>query len=158
MYAYARMAIQESAQDAETLALVKEFFARQIPFNNLLGMEVDTLAPGFARVRIPFRAEFVGDPFRPALHGGVLAALLDATGGATVWTGLSMADRVSTIDLRVDYLRPGRLEPVVAEGRIRRAGNRVGVAQVVAFHPSAPDDHIAEAMAVYSIRREGDAR
>ena len=51
MYAYARMAIQESAQDAETLALVKEFFARQIPFNNLLGMEVDTLAPGFARVR-----------------------------------------------------------------------------------------------------------
>lgn len=152
------MAIQDSAQDAETIALVKAFFAQQIPFNNLLGMEVDELASGFARVRIPFRAEFVGDPFRPALHGGVLSALLDATGGAAVWSGLSMTDRVSTIDLRVDYLRPGRLEPVVAEGRVRRVGNRVGVVHVVAFHPTTPDEHIAEAMAVYSIRREGDAR
>jgi len=144
--------------DPETLDKVREFFARGIPFNNFLGMEVVTFETGFARVRIPFRSEFVGDPFRPALHGGVVATLVDATGGAAVWSSLSIADRVSTIDIRVDYLRPGRLEEVIAEARVRRAGNRVGVAQIVAFHPSAPDDHIAEAMGVYSIRRESDGR
>jgi uncharacterized protein (TIGR00369 family) len=144
--------------DPETIAKVREFFARGIPFNNFLGMEVVTFEAGLARVRIPFRSELVGDPFRPALHGGVVATLVDATGGAAVWSTLSLADRVSTIDIRVDYLRPGRLEEVIAEARVRRAGNRVGVAQIVAYHPSAPDEHIAEAMGVYSIRRESDAR
>ena len=149
---------RNAAVDPETLERVREFFARGIPFNNFLGMEVGALEEGFARVRIPFRSEFVGDPFRPALHGGVVATLVDATGGAAVWSSLSIADRVSTIDIRVDYLRPGRLEEVVAEARVRRVGNRVGVAQIVAFHPSAPDEHIAEAMGVYAIRRESDAK
>ncbi|MFO0603034.1 MAG: hotdog fold thioesterase [Polyangiales bacterium] len=144
--------------DPETLARVRDFFAQGIPFNNFLGMEVVAFEPGLARVRIPFRREFVGDPFRPALHGGVVATLVDAAGGAAVWSALSVADRVSTIDIRVDYLRPGRLEEVVAEARVRRVGNRVGVAQIVAFHPGAPDEHIAEAMGVYAIRRESDAK
>jgi uncharacterized protein (TIGR00369 family) len=150
--------MQSPSFDADTIARVREFFARGIPFNNFLGMEVVTFEAGLARVRIPFRSEFVGDPFRPALHGGVVATLVDATGGAAVWSTLTLADRVSTIDIRVDYLRPGRLEEVIAEARVRRAGNRVGVAQIVAYHPSAPDEHIAEAMGVYSIRRESDAR
>lgn len=153
------MTIQQPPQrDDALLAMVREFFAQGIPFNRHLGMEVLEMADGFARARLPFREEFVGDPFRPALHGGVIATLLDATGGAAVWSGLSMADRVSTIDIRVDYLRPGRLEEVVAEGRVRRAGNRVGVVAIHAYHPSHPDEHIAEAMGVYSIRRESDAR
>ncbi len=144
--------------DDETEARIREFFSEGIPFNRFLGMELVSVGGGAAQIRLPFRPELVGDPFRPALHGGVIATLLDATGGAAVWSTLSMTDRVSTIDIRVDYLRPARLEELVAVGSVRRVGNRVGVAAIHAFHPSQPDEHVAEAMGVFSVRRESDAR
>lgn len=113
------------------------------------------MADGVAWVRIPFRQGLVGDPFRLALHGGIVATLLDATGGAAVWSPLSLAYRVSSIDIRVDYLRPGRLADLVAGAQVCRVGHRVGVAHTTAFHPDAP---VAEAMGVYAVRRESAGR
>lgn len=146
------------AMDDEVAAQIRAFFNEGIPFNRFLGMELLTLGAGTARMRLPFRPELVGDPFRPALHGGVIATLLDATGGAAVWSMLGLSDRVSTIDIRVDYLRPARLDELIAEGAVRRVGNRVGVASIRAFHPSHEAETVAEAMGVFSIRREADAR
>ena len=144
--------------DDDSVTRIKEFFAQGIPFNRFLGMELTEISGGTAQMRLPFREEFVGDPFRPALHGGVIATLLDATGGAAVWSMLSLSDRVSTIDIRVDYLRPGRLEALHAVGSVRRVGGRVGVASIRAFHPSRPDETVAEAMGVFNVRREADPR
>ena len=137
---------------------IREFFSQHIPFNHYLGLELDTLGDGVAQVRLPFKPQFVGDPLRPALHGGVIATLLDTAGGAALWTTLALADRISTVDIRVDYLRPGRLEALIAEARVRRAGNRMGVVSIKTWHPGTEDEIIAEAMAVYNIRREIDAR
>jgi uncharacterized protein (TIGR00369 family) len=115
-------------------------------------VRLTTARAGFAALEIPFRPELVGDPLRPALHGGVLSALADAAGGAAVWTGLEdERARVSTIDLRIDYLRPAKLETVVAEAVVVRLGNRVGVADVRLFHPSAAGDTIATGKGVYNI-------
>ncbi len=139
----------------ETLALVRRFMAEMIPFNAYLGVQVDQLGPGHAVLSVPFRPEFIGDPFRPALHGGVISALIDTCGGAAVWTTVQPTDRVSTIDLRVDYLLPGKAEALRVEGRVIRAGRRVGVAALRAFHDSAPEQTIAEGRGVYYIRRGG---
>ena len=55
-----------------------------------------------------FKPEFIGDPNREALHGGVLSTLIDTTGGLCCWSTLRhQNDRVSTIDLRIDYLLKG---------------------------------------------------
>src|SRR4051794_27645145 len=51
-----------------------------IPFNRYLGVKLAGQRKGFARLEIPYREELVGDPMRPALHGGVLSALADAAG------------------------------------------------------------------------------
>ena len=91
-------------------ATLKTFFLEKIPFNRVLGIEIVELSPGRVVLSIPFRDSLIGDPVRPALHGGVISALADTCGGCAVWSVLSDEDRVSTIDLRVDYLRPGRLE------------------------------------------------
>lgn len=134
--------------------LVIAFFRHQIPFNALLGLDVDELGEGFARIRVPFRDELIGDPIRPALHGGVLSATIDATGGAAAFTLVDLpGDRLSTIDLRVDYLRPGELEDIVCEGRVTRMGNRVASVDVVCFHPGKRDRVIATGKCVYSVRR-----
>jgi uncharacterized protein (TIGR00369 family) len=142
----------------EVLELVRKFMRELVPFNAFLGVEVDSLAEGRAVFSLPFRPEFIGDSTRnpPALHGGLIATLLDTCGGAAVWTTVNPTDKVSTIDMRVDYLRPGRGEPLLAEATVIRTGNRVGVTTMRAFHPSAPSDAIAEARGVYNIKRAGD--
>lgn len=136
-----------------TIEQVRHFMEVSVPFNRVLGLRVAQLEENFARMELPFREELIGDPFRPALHGGAISALLDTCGGAAVWASVDPQDRVSTIDLRVDYLRPGLLELVIAEARVLRIGNYVGVAQLNAFHPSNPEQLIATGTGVYNIRR-----
>jgi len=132
--------------------VLRQVMEELIPFNRYLGMKLVAVRKGFARLEIPFRDELVGDPLRPALHGGVLSSLADTAGGAAVWAGLAdERARVSTIDLRIDYLRPARLVTVVAEASVVRLGNRVGVADVRLFHPDAEAETIATGKGVYNI-------
>lgn len=136
------------------LSALKDVMNGFVPFNVFLGIRVTEMDRGRARLEVPFREEFIGDPVRRALHGGLISTLADTAGGAALW---SMADephtRVSTIDLRVDYLRPGRPETLVAEAQVVRAGKRVGVVDVRLFHPSAPADTVATGKGVYNIVR-----
>lgn len=136
-----------------SLATLRELMLRRIPFNRVLGIDIAALGPGTAVLVVPFRPDLVGDPERPALHGGVISALADTCGGCAVWSAIGHDARVSTIDLRVDYLRPGRLEDLHASGEVLRVGNRVGVANISLFHPSKPGEPIAEAKGVYSVKR-----
>lgn len=136
---------------------VKSFIEENIPFNRFLGFRALELRRGFASLLMPFREEFVGDPFRPALHGGTLSALADTAGGAAVFTATEMGSRVSTIDLRIDYLRPGRPADVVAEATLIRLGNRVGVTRIMLSQAATEGGDqeratIAEVTGVYSIR------
>lgn len=135
------------------MSVLRHVIEELVPFNRFLGVRVAAIEHGHVRLELPFRAELVGDPMRPALHGGVLSALADAAGGFAVWSAVeSEAARVSTIDLRIDYLRPGKLEALVAEATVVRVGGRVGVADVRLFHPSAEDRTIATGKGVYAIQ------
>ena len=131
---------------------LRQMMEELIPFNRFLGIRVLEVTEGGARLSLPFRPELVGDPLRPALHGGVLSTLADVAGGMAMWADIEdpMA-RVATIDLRVDYLRPARLETLDARAHVVRQGNRVGVVDVVIFHPSTATETIATGKAVYNI-------
>ena len=123
------------------------------PFFRFLGMSFNSVEVGRVEIEIPFRQELIGNPELPALHGGVISALLDTCGGAAVWSQLGKGDRVSTVDLRVDYLRPGRPETLIGVGRVIRLGNRVGVAELKAFHPNREEEPVAVGTGVYNVRR-----
>jgi uncharacterized protein (TIGR00369 family) len=128
-----------------------------IPFQKFLGMQLTVVRRGFVRMEIPFREELIGDPMRPALHGGVISALADSAGGAALWS--TMEDergRISTIDLRIDYLRPGKSDTLVAEASVVRMGNRVGVVDVRVFNATKPEEVVATGKAVYSVRARKD--
>ncbi len=128
-------------------------FMGSVPFNRMLEIRVDALDDGFARLVLPYKASFIGDPDRHALHGGVISTLIDTCGGAAVCTQMEHGDRLSTVDLRVDYLRPGQPSDLIAEARILRTGNRVGVTDIIAFHGNGQEKPIATGKAVYNIRR-----
>jgi uncharacterized protein (TIGR00369 family) len=144
----------DAADQRDRLATL---FNRIIPFNRFLGVRVAELGDGTARLELPFRAELLGNPVLETLHGGVISTLLDNCGGAAVWTQIDSGDLVSTVDLRVDYLRPGRPEPLVGTGTVVRLGNRVGVVELRAFHPGSEAEPIAAGTGVYNIRRASAA-
>lgn len=136
----------------EMLALIENM----IPFNKYLGIRLAEAGDGRVRLELPYRPEFIGDSFRPALHGGVISTLIDTAGGFAVWTQVSLQDRVSTIDLRVDYLAHGLPEALFAEAAVVRVGNRVGVTDIRCFQPSNPSRIVATGKAVYNIKRADD--
>ena len=122
-----------------------------VPFNRYLGMKVESVGEGSGVMVLPVRPEFVGDPRRPALHGGVLSSLIDTAGGIAAWSALGPHESVSTVDLRVDYLEPAGLGgPLRAEAQLVRKGNRVCHVRIAVTQDEAL---VAEGRAVYNIHR-----
>jgi uncharacterized protein (TIGR00369 family) len=135
------------------LSVLRQVAEELIPFNKFLGVRVIALEPGRVELEIPWRDELVGDPMKPALHGGVISTLADTAGGIAIWGALdNPVARVSTIDLRVDYLRPGRCESLFAEAIAVRVGRTVGVADIRLFQASARDQLVATGKGVYAVK------
>jgi uncharacterized protein (TIGR00369 family) len=144
---------------------VQHAFEHMIPFNRVLGLSVDSLDVDAPRLRFDMRPELVGNPARQILHGGVISATLDVVGGLAVTLALaankadeirtddSSAERpfpnISTIDLRIDYLRPGRGQYFVATGRVVRLGGRVAVVHSELVNDA--DELIATGAAAYMV-------
>lgn len=131
--------------------MMKQFMEEGIPFNVFLGMEVVDIGVGEAEMRIKAHKELTGDPFRPALHGGVISSLADTVGGLAVFSKADHDKVASTVDLRVDYLRPGAVDQDLhARATVIRLGNRVAATHTVVFQDD-PDKPIATAQAVYNL-------
>jgi uncharacterized protein (TIGR00369 family) len=128
-----------------------EVMEQHVPFNKHLGIQGESVESGRAVLVLPVKPEFVGDPRRPALHGGVLSALIDTAGGMAAWSALGAAESVSTVDLRVDYLEPAGLRGHLrAEAVLVRKGNRVCHVRV---RLTQEGQLVAEGTGVYNIHR-----
>lgn len=102
---------------------------RHPPFHQWLGVECTQAERGRAVLRLPPNKEFVGNPFIPAVHGGIVAALIDLAGGAALFVELQFP--TPTIDMRVDYLRPAIAgKALVAEARVKGLGKTVAFVDV----------------------------
>ncbi len=124
-----------------------------IPFNKFVGVRAPVVERGNIVFEVPFREELIGDPVKRAIHGGVISMLADTAGGMAIWSMLEEPrSRVSTIDLRIDYLLPGKPEALRAHATVVRVGKTVGVADVRLFHPSNEAATIATGKGVYAIR------
>jgi len=124
---------------------------QQVPFNRLLGIKGESAESGRAVLVLPVRPDFVGDPRRPALHGGVLTTVIDTAGGMAAWSALAPGETVSTVDLRVDYLEPAGLAgPLRAEAVLVRKGNRVCHVRI---RLTQDEKLVAEGTGVYNIHR-----
>jgi uncharacterized protein (TIGR00369 family) len=116
-------------------ALMRKVMEQHIAFNKYLGLKVESFELEAPKLRFDMRPELVGNPARQILHGGVISATLDVAGGfaimlslAAEMTGIPTSfPNMGTIDLRVDYLRPGRGKYFIATARIVRKGKRIAV-------------------------------
>ncbi len=133
----------QKKSEERLLAAIHEIFSHKIPFNRVLGLEVVSLANEAPVLRFMMQPELVGNFLRGTLHGGVISSVIDVTGGLTAFLGLQRKlhdvsleerlqrfERIGTIDMRVDYLRPGMGEWFEARGYLLRTGNKVAVTRM----------------------------
>ena len=119
--------------------LLCKTFEEKVPFNRLLGMKLVWLGGKTPQIRFAMRPELIGNPSRGILHGGVISSVLDVMAGAVIHAALIERHgigeqlafpNIGTVDLRVDYLRPGRGNHFVATGHVVRMGRRIAVAHM----------------------------
>jgi uncharacterized protein (TIGR00369 family) len=138
------------------------FWANNLPFNNLLGLKVSKFDSKTSEIRFLWQDKLMGNPLQKTLHGGVTASALDFAGGVVVAANMieQLEDKTTeaiqnslsclgTIDLRTDYLRPGRGEEFIATAHIIRSGNKVAVARMELHNEKG--DHIAFGTGTYLV-------
>ncbi|MBP8287361.1 MAG: thioesterase family protein [Rhodoferax sp.] len=124
--------------EEEFISGLKKVFEELIVFNHLLGLKITELQPDHVCASIAMRNDLVGHFSYNRVHGGVISAGLDAMGGLAVMAAigarhmdeppaqrLQRFSKLGTIDLRVDYLRPGIGERFDLRAEVMRLGSRV---------------------------------
>ena len=122
----------------------------QVPYTGWLGIVFERKGDELTAT-LPFAEKVIGNPMLPAIHGGVTAAFLEATAtielawsmlwdeiesgriDAAALTPKNMPRLPKTIDLTVDYLRPGLPRDAYARARVVRSGRRYASVQVEAW-------------------------
>jgi len=127
----------------ELLTFLKDLYENDLPFNRLIGLKIKSISLEKVKTEFGMQPDLIGNPVQETLHGGVISSVLDATGGLVASAGiiqrmnsdpvetvLKQFSKVGTIDLRVDYLRPGRGTLFSAEANIMRSGRKVAVTRM----------------------------
>ncbi|MGM0481170.1 MAG: thioesterase family protein [Pseudomonadota bacterium] len=127
----------------QILTKVCDYMNDLVPFQRQLGFEITEFSAEKSELKFHWQDELMGNVPQRMLHGGVTSTALDTAGGLVAIAGMVsrldnpsesyLMDRLSrcgTIDLRVDYLRPGRGTQFIASATIIRSGNKVAVARM----------------------------
>lgn len=141
-------ASQELLSLAANRYVEEAFFAK--PFN----LRVESMDSDSACMSFNMHDGLKASVRNPNLQGGAIATVLDIVGSLAVFShvipnikGNTLEEKIeklesgmlvdgkgiwkmSTIDLRIDYLRPGRGNSFVADARILRIGNKVAVTRM----------------------------
>ena len=146
----------------EMLASVMQVFDEKLPFNRFLGLEVHQDNFEKATISLPWQDNLMGNPYQKILHGGVTAAILDTVGGlmAMLYVAKDLDNMpseefqrriatIGTIDMRVDYLRPGRGDTFTATAEMIRKGRKVAVCRMELHNEKG--SHIAFGTATYML-------
>ncbi|WP_127109384.1 PaaI family thioesterase [Pararhodobacter zhoushanensis] len=121
-----------------------------IPYLRFLGIQFDRRGDELTAI-LPFDEKLIGNPFLPAIHGGVTSAFLEITAmmelsWSMLWEDMEkgaldpraldpahLPRLPKTIDFTVDYLRSGLPRDAYARARVNRSGRRYASVHVEAW-------------------------
>jgi len=142
-----------------------EHFARvfsEIPFNRILGLTLDAIEKDHILISFTMREELIGNYMHGILHGGVISSVLDMAGGAAAMITaiqkrrlddlsqlISVLSKSSTINLNVDFLRPGKGEKFTTTAYVVHSGKSITFTRMELHNQEA--ELIATGTATYKI-------
>lgn len=141
---------------------LSDYWNNNMPFNQLLGLKITHFDSQKSEVRFAWQDKLIGNPMQKILHGGVTASALDLAGGTVAAANIieqltdmtpeslqQSLSKLGTIDLRTDYLRPGRGEEFIVTAHIIRSGSKVAVARMEMHNELG--EHIAFGTGTYMV-------
>ncbi|MCH8619945.1 thioesterase family protein [Undibacterium sp. TS12] len=153
---------QTIIDNPEFRGMLKIVIEEKIPFCNLLGVKLDSFDPDSPSLGIEMREQLLGNFAQGMLHGGVIASVLDSVAGFAILLKMAQQSpqddvlsqirefgKMSTIDLRIDYLQPGRGKYFIAGAEVTRLGKRV--ANVLMDLRNEKGDRIATGAAAFML-------
>ncbi len=100
-------------------------------FPRLLGIEIDSIENGTARLSVEVTEKLL--QLAGIMHGGAIATLIDTAVAMAIVSVSEPDSKFTTVELKVNYLRPLKEDRIVAEAHIIQNGRRIVVADCDVF-------------------------
>jgi len=117
-------------------------FAKQVlaaqPFSVLLGTEITSFAPELTELRLTMKPDFRQQ--NGFAHGGIVSYLAD--NALTFAGGSVLGERVLTSEYKINYLKPGRGNVLIARANVISSGSRQAVCRCDVFALHAEQETI----------------
>ena len=100
----------------------------RMAFWQLLGIEFVDVDRGWAKMRMPFAQKLTNSA--GISHGGALFTLADSAGSMALVSMAAKGDVVTTVEMKINFLKPFEGGEVVAEASILHCGKSTALADV----------------------------
>jgi uncharacterized protein (TIGR00369 family) len=115
---------------ATRLDLMRKAIAGEVPpppIATLIGFRMTAIEPGRSRFELDADAR-LHNPMG-TLHGGVLCDIADIAMGSAYASTLEEGESFTTLELKINFLRPVRAAHLIAEGNLVQRGRTVGLVE-----------------------------
>jgi uncharacterized protein (TIGR00369 family) len=114
-------------------------FLEGVPYVRFLGLRAEMAGDEMTAI-LPFAPHLIGNTMLPALHGGVTGAMMELTALAQLAVVQESSRAAKTIDITIDYLRPGLAMTSYARAQVRKIGRQIASVHVEAWQetPTRP--------------------
>lgn len=117
------------------------------PFWSLLGMELVAIKKGWAKIRLPF-SEKLANGIGLA-HGGAIFSPADSAVGMALVGLLNKDEAISTLEMKINFLKPLKGGEIVAEAKIVHRGTMTAIGDVEVRDKD--NNLVAKGLATYAI-------
>lgn len=132
--------------------ILKQFgrIIAEIPFNRTIGLKLNEVESDHISMSFSNNESLIGNFLHGILHGGVISSVLDMAGGAAVMAAVAIKHpqhsleelslilgKSSTINLHIDFLRPGKGNHFTAKAYVLRSGNKISVTRMELLNDEA---------------------
>jgi len=97
------------------------------PIATLIGFRITSVEPGRAVLELETSDRHTNP--MGTVHGGVLCDIADAAMGIAYASTLGEGETFTTLELKINFLKPVRKARLQAEGRVVKGGRTVGLAE-----------------------------
>jgi uncharacterized protein (TIGR00369 family) len=120
------------------------------PAHRWIGIEPGGRSSAHGEARLAVRPEFLQE--EGVVHGGIVAALLDATCVYALYPELGARDSLTSIEFKVNFLAPGLVDrgPIEARADVLKSGRTIALLKAVATQAGKP---VAEGLFTYVFKR-----
>ena len=109
-----------------------------VPYAKFLGVQLEMKGDELTAI-LPYKDSLIGNPLLPALHGGVVGAMMELTAIAQLLLTQGTGKIPKTIDISIDYLRSGRPVETYARAHVTKLGRRIANVRVEAWQLDRAD-------------------